>query len=164
MLTDIGSFPSVRVIVTGKGPLKAEYERIFAEKNKEWNNCKVNTAWLEADDYPSFVGSCDLGVCFHTSSSGLDLPMKVVDMFAASLPAFAIEYPAIWELVIDQGENQNGRIFTDEFDLSEMIFEVLKEGGHESESLARYWRNLDEGFSQERWETHWNLLMKEIIF
>ena len=76
--------PDIRVVVTGKGPLKAAYEKLFEERNKNvWSNIKVTTAWLEADDYPPFVGSCDLGVCFHTSSSGIDLPMKVVDMFAA---------------------------------------------------------------------------------
>lgn len=101
--------PNVRVLVTGKGPLKAQYEEIFETKSESsWSNIKVETAWLEADDYPRLVGSADLGVCFHTSSSGYDLPMKVVDMFAASLPAFAIYYEAIHELV---KEKQNGRIF-----------------------------------------------------
>jgi len=72
-------------------------------------------AWLEVDDYPLMVAASDLGVCLHYSSSGLDLPMKVVDMFSAGLPCLAKEYVSVGELVKD---NKNGRIFKDKTDLA----------------------------------------------
>ena len=76
--------------MTGKGPQKAMYDQIFRQRNSEWKKTNIRQAWLEIDDYPKMVGSADLGICLHYSSSGYDLPMKVVDMFAAGLPCLAI--------------------------------------------------------------------------
>ena len=79
------SGPGVYLIVTGKGPLKQTFQNIFDECNDTFKYVTIETMWLEVEDYPKLVGSADLGVWLHYSSSGLDLPMKVVDMFAAKL-------------------------------------------------------------------------------
>jgi beta-1,4-mannosyltransferase len=78
----------------------------------------IKTFWLEIDDYPKLLSSSDLGICLHYSSSGVDLPMKVVDMFGSGLPCCAIHYETIHELV--DNEN-NGIIFQNSNDLTDII-------------------------------------------
>jgi beta-1,4-mannosyltransferase len=67
--------PDVMVIVTGKGPQRAMYEARMAAA--PLRHVAIRTAWLAVADYPRLLGAADVGVCLHTSSSGLDLPMKV---------------------------------------------------------------------------------------
>ncbi|RWS29425.1 chitobiosyldiphosphodolichol beta-mannosyltransferase-like protein [Leptotrombidium deliense] len=76
--------PELVCVITGKGPLKDHYTEII--RNEKWRKVMFLLPWLEAEQYPKLLAACDLGVCLHTSSSGLDLPMKIVDMFGCGLP------------------------------------------------------------------------------
>ncbi|OTF78695.1 chitobiosyldiphosphodolichol beta-mannosyltransferase-like protein, partial [Euroglyphus maynei] len=66
--------------ITGKGPLKSHYVRMV-EHSYSFRHTRFVFPWLPADDYPKLLACADLGICLHKSSSGLDLPMKVLDMF-----------------------------------------------------------------------------------
>jgi len=92
--TDGRGLPKLLMLVTGKGPLRERYmnEVHQLEEKQQWEWVRCRSLWLEAEDYPVLLGSADIGVSLHTSSSALDLPMKVVDMFGCGLPVLALDF------------------------------------------------------------------------
>ena len=137
------------------------YLRIFEEKNAQWSHISIATAWLDVDDYPKIVAAADLGICLHYSSSGYDLPMKVVDMFAAQTPCLAFKYLCIEELVED---GRNGRVFSSEEELSEQLFDTLKgfKGKETTDTLKKWTANLKD-FGKEDWDSQWEKVVKDKI-
>eukprot|EP01117_Protostelium_nocturnum_P003018 TRINITY_DN13946_c0_g1_i1.p1 TRINITY_DN13946_c0_g1~~TRINITY_DN13946_c0_g1_i1.p1 ORF type:complete len:462 (-),score=116.63 TRINITY_DN13946_c0_g1_i1:26-1297(-) len=138
------------LVVTGKGEQKEYYERLMKESKLEY--VKMMTLWLKSEDYPTFLGSADLGVCLHSSSSGLDLPMKVVDMFGATLPVCAVQFECLPELV---KHGENGYIFEDQKDLAEKLYYLLNDPKG-SDTLDSFRGDIVSVFLRDRWESNWN--------
>lgn len=145
------SLPKILCFITGKGPLKEKYMKQVAET--KWNVCRVEFLWLEPEDYPKLLRLCDYGVSLHTSSSGLDLPMKILDMFGSGLPVIAMNYPVLDELVTHE---KNGLKFTDRRELHEALVFAMKD--------PEIYKKLKKGAVEEsksRWEDSWETAMRE---
>lgn len=112
---------------------------------------KILTPWLRAEDYPKILACADVGVSLHSSSSGLDLPMKVVDMQGCRLPVLALEFDCISELVID---GVNGYLFDDEQQLFENL-KLLFRKYPENQELIRL-KSVCASRKRKTWDDAWN--------
>lgn len=146
--------PKILAIITGKGPLKEYYlEQIkMLNQKKQLAHVLISSAWLSSEEYAMLLGAADLGVSLHKSTSGVDLPMKVVDMFGAGLPVAGWSRFEAWGELVHEGVN--GRGFGDEQELQALLAELFSpsQGGR---GLAK----LREGASKEgerRWEQEWD--------
>ncbi|XP_027745375.1 chitobiosyldiphosphodolichol beta-mannosyltransferase [Empidonax traillii] len=142
--------PALVCVITGKGPLKDYYNGLIQKLH--FRHIQICTPWLEAEDYPLLLGSADLGVCLHKSSSGLDLPMKVVDMFGCCLPVCAIHFECLHELV---KHNENGLIFRDSGELAQQLKMLFWEFPTLEGKLHSFRQNL-RASKEPRWDESWD--------
>lgn len=144
--------PDLICAITGRGPLREFYKAIV--EKRDWKHVRVITPWLDNEDYPRLLASADLGVCLHTSSSGLDLPMKVVDMFGCGLPVCAFKFECLGELV---RHDENSMVFDGVEELSEQFKGWFRNWPHDEEQQRRCARFKNElgVFRQLRWHNNW---------
>lgn len=154
------SLPPVLAIITGKGPQKEMYKKKIADLQKGGRlpNITIETAFLSFPDYAGLLACADLGICLHKSSSGVDLPMKVVDMFGAGLPVAAYSaYESFSELVKEGG---NGRGFETPVELAGILRSLLSaEGKGELDNLRR--GAVTEG--SRRWDEEWDATVAPVL-
>ncbi|XP_057980369.1 UDP-glycosyltransferase TURAN isoform X2 [Malania oleifera] len=151
-------YPRLLFIITGKGPEKEKYEGKI--RRLHLKRVAFRTMWLSAEDYPLLLGSADLGVCLHTSSSGLDLPMKVVDMFGCGLPVCAVSYSCIKELV---KVDKNGLLFSSSSELADELLMLLKGFPDECDALKVLRNGALKMGSSARWASEWEEHAKPLI-
>lgn len=149
-------------VITGKGPLKQHYEEVISKMALE--NVAFITTWLSPEDYPLLLGSADLGVSLHTSTSGVDLPMKVVDMFGCGLPVCAFKYPTLSELVVAKS---NGFVFENAGELKSQFVHLFKgfpldhpETHAQLEGMRSVLRNT---FQLTRWDENWREMLLPLL-
>ena len=149
----------VLVVVTGKGPQRTMYEEKISRM--KLRHVAIATVWLEAGDYPKLLACADLGVSLHTSTSNLDLPMKVLDLFGCEVPVVAHDFGCLHELVQD---GVNGRVFRTSEQLADLLYELLQPlasrsstagssvPNHSYGALETYSKQLQ---GRDRWNANW---------
>ncbi|KAL3767469.1 hypothetical protein ACHAW5_006198 [Stephanodiscus triporus] len=157
-IVEDGTFPKALVIVTGKGPQKAHYLPLIEEFNETHLFVNIQTLWLEADDYPKLVGCATLGISLHTSTSGLDLPMKVLDFFGCEVPVCAIGFDCLGELVQD---GVNGNVFANGEELATLLLDLLRyHNDGKLHKLETYRKNIR---GMTRWKENWEECARNLI-
>jgi len=87
------------VLITGSGATRSRFEDAVRAARLS-RHVTVSTYYAQSYlEYSKLLAAADVGLCMHFSSSGLDLPMKAVDMIGVGLPVVALNYPAISELM-----------------------------------------------------------------
>ena len=143
-------FPDLVILVTGDGARRAEFERRFA--GLPARRIQLRTRFLDPEDYPRVVGSADLGLCLHRSSSGLDIPMKVADLFGAGVPVCALDYGACLAERVRHGDN--GLLFSTGRQLADILFDLFEQFPVDQKALDRL-RTGARRLARPTWEEGW---------
>ncbi|KAL7416196.1 hypothetical protein BDY24DRAFT_381314 [Mrakia frigida] len=154
--------PPLAVVVSGKGPGRRLWEAQVEKRRlgEGWKFVGVWCAWVEVEDYPRLLGSADLGVSLHSSSSALDLPMKIVDMFGCGLPVCSLDFACLNELVED---GVNGLIFSTSSQLAFQIISLLR--GFPSSSDSAQLQKIRSKISERQqdwgtWSQNWDRVLR----
>lgn len=159
--------PEILAIITGKGPLKESYLAKIQDLQTadKLEMVHIKTAWLSTSDYACLLASADLGVSLHKSSSGLDLPMKVVDMFGVGLPVLGWSAFEAWPELVQEGVNGKGFESVEEL-VKGLVGLFGNENAHDRAAHPGELDRLKEGAIREgkrRWEGEWDGKMVEVL-
>jgi len=151
-------FADLVILVTGDGARRAQFERRFA--GLAARRVQLRARWLEADDYARVVGSADLGLCLHRSSSGLDIPMKVADLFGAGVPVCALDYGACLAERVRHADN--GLLFSTAVQLADVLFDLFETFPADQTLLDRLRAGARKS-SRPTWDEGWEREAKPVL-
>ena len=138
------------VLLTGLGPLRAQYESRLP--GRPGARVHARAMWLPAEDYPVVLAAADLGLSLHRSASGVDLPMKIADMFGAGLPVCALDYGACLREIVRPDDN--ALLFTSAAELASHLCALVRASPASTAVLERL-RAGSAAAAAERWDDAW---------
>jgi beta-1,4-mannosyltransferase len=150
--SELAPLPLVRllVLITGQGPLRESFER--RHSGVQWRRVILRTAFLDPADYRELLCAAHLGLCLHRSTSGVDLPMKLMDFFGARTPACVLDYGACLAEQIQPG--LTAVTFRSSRELAGRLDELLQGFPDDLQLLERMQRNI-EATCTEAWRDTW---------
>jgi len=152
------SMPDLAILITGKGPLRTAFEREL--ESLPPSRIHLRTLWLAYREYQRLLGAANLGICLHRSSSKVDLPMKIVDMFGAGLPACALNYgPCLEELV---QHRVNGLVFDGPAELNEQLCELFGRFPADTRMLDQLRQGVSR-FREQSWDHTWQEKARTVL-
>jgi beta-1,4-mannosyltransferase len=151
-------FTDIVILVTGDGARRTRFERMFA--GLAARRVQMRTRWLEPEEYPRVVGSADIGLCLHRSSSGLDIPMKVADLFGAGVPVCALDYGACLAERVRHGDN--GLLFSTPRQLADVLFDLFETFPGDQSTLERL-RAGARRSARPTWDEAWTRDAKPLL-
>jgi beta-1,4-mannosyltransferase len=138
------------VLITGRGPLRLEFEQRLSQLS--WRRVLPHTAFFDPADYRELLRAAHIGFSLHRSSSGVDLPMKIMDLFGARTPASVLDYGPCLAEQIQSG--QTALTFRDSHEFAQRIDELLQGFPDDPQVLERMQRNIEASFP-ETWLQAW---------
>ena len=142
--------PPLFVLITGRGPRRDSFEQQVA--GLPWKHVTLRTAFLDPADYRELLRSAHFGFCLHRSTSGVDLPMKLMDLFGARTPACVLDYGECLNEQISPGNT--ALTFQNSQELAACIDELLRGFPQDLQLLERMQQNI-EASCRETWEQVW---------
>ena len=144
------AMPDLVILITGKGPQRTAFEREAMRLPP--SRVHLRTLWLPYREYQRLLGAVHLGLCFHRSSSKVDLPMKIMDMFGAGLPVCALDYgPCLAEQV---QHHVSGLLFDSPADLKKQLCELFSSFPTDTRLLDELRLGVDR-CRQQSWDENW---------
>jgi beta-1,4-mannosyltransferase len=99
-------------------------------------------------------------LCLHRSSSGLDIPMKVADLFGAGVPVCALDYGACLAERVRHGDN--GLLFSTGVQLADVIFDLFETFPMDQSVLERL-RTGARRSARPTWDEGWAREAKPVL-